>query len=254
MLRPLGLRAVVEDEGLVITADPSALVHMEIGTSRWINIDEDAEKKIAAALDSEANVELVEVPLNEAIDSITQQHKIPILIDRRALEEIGLSAEEPVTIALSQIKLRNVLQLMLRELDLTYMVHGESLEVTTVEASEARLLSRIYWLEGTGFAVGNNAPGYQSIIELIQTSIIPDTWEALGGPSTMAPVTSTRPALLVSTTYKVHESIEMLFQTLRGTHFGRDPVLERVQVPASKSPSRSGQGGLGGGGGGGGIF
>ena len=47
-------------------------------------------------------------------------------------------------------------------------------------------------------------------------------------------------ALLISTTYSVHEDIEQLFQTFRDTHFGSDPVMERVQVPAN--------GGLGGGG------
>jgi hypothetical protein len=250
MLRPLGLRAVVEDEGLVITAEPSALVHQGIGSSHWINIDEDAAGKIAGVLDSETSIEFHEAPLAEAIDSIAEQHDLPILIDHRALEEIGLSAEEPLTLSIKKIKLRNALSHLLRELDLTYTIIGESLVVTTMEASEDNLGTRVYWLEGTGFAVGgrDNTQDYQSIIDLIQTSIEPDTWEALGGPSTMSPVTSTRPALMISTIYTVHEDIESLFQTFRQTHFGKDPVLERVQVPAI--PGGGGGGGFGGGGGG----
>ena len=238
MLRPLGLKAVVEDEGLVITAEPSALVHQGIGTSHWINIDEDAAGKIAAALDSETTFDFIELPLNEVVDSIAQQHKCPILVDRRALEEIGLSSEEPVTLAFEKIKLANALSYLLRELDLTYTVIGESLVVTTIEASEQNLATRIYWLEGTGFAVGDNTRDYQSVIDLIQSNIEPDTWEALGGPSTMAPITSLRPALMISTMYTVHENIDQLFRTLRESHFGKDPALERVQVPAPQGDSR----------------
>ncbi|NNE00381.1 MAG: hypothetical protein HKN47_23935 [Pirellulaceae bacterium] len=136
---------------------------------------------------------------------------------------------------------------MLRKLDLTYTVTGESLEITTIEAIEQRLLNRIYWLEGTGFAPGD----FQSIIDALQTSIVPDTWEALGGPSTMAPLKSLRPAIMISTTYSVHEEIERFFEAVRETHFGVDPVLETIQVPAKPG---IGMGGMGGGLGGGGMF
>lgn len=243
MLRPLGLQAVVEDEGLVITADPSALVHQGIGTSRWISIDQDAAEKIAAALDEETEFEFVEVPLVEAIASIAQLHDLPIFLDRRALDNEGLSDEETVTLTLSKYKLCNALTLLLRELDLRYTVQGESLVITTGEAEEGELLDRIYWLEGTGFANGD----YDSIMNSLQ-NITPDTWEILGGPSTMVPLVSKRPALLISTTYDVHENIAKLLQTLRETHFGSDPVLESVAVPASKSPNGGGQVGGGGGG------
>jgi len=34
---------------------------------------------------------------------------------------------------------------------------------------------------------GGSFADFQSLIDLIQTTVVPDTWEALGGPSTMAP-------------------------------------------------------------------
>lgn len=36
-------------------------------------------------------------------------------------------------------------------------------------------------------AGGGSFADFQSLIDLIQTTVVPDTWEALGGPSTMAP-------------------------------------------------------------------
>lgn len=48
--------------------------------------------------------------------------------------------------------------------------------------------SRASAIEGAaGGAGGGSFADFQSLIDLIQTTVVPDTWEALGGPSTMAP-------------------------------------------------------------------
>ncbi|XZE52629.1 type II secretion system protein GspD [Planctomycetaceae bacterium SH139] len=55
---------------------------------------------------------------------------------------------------------------------------------------------------------------FDSLMQLIQTTIAPDTWEALGGPSTMAPYRANL-SLVVSTTTDVHEQIADLLASLR---------------------------------------
>ena len=243
MLQPLGLKAVVEEEGLVITADPAVLVHQGLGVNRWINIDKDAEQSIAKALEGSVQIDFVELPLDEAIEVLRQSHQLPLVIDRRALEEIGLSVDQPVSFQGEGISLRSALDLLLSELDLTYTIQGEMLVITTQEAAEDALVSRIYWLEGTGMAETD----FQNVMDVIQTSTHPDAWEALGGPSTMAPLNSVRPAMIVSTTYTIHHAIERFFEALRETHFGSEPVLKQVPAPASPQ-SGSMMGGFGGGG------
>mgnify|MGYP001827695275 CR=1 FL=1 len=243
MLQPLGLKAVVEEEGLVITADPAVLVHQGLGVNRWINIEKDAEQAIAKALDGSVQVDFVELPLDEAVEVFRQSHQLPLVIDRRALEEIGLSSDQPVSFRGKDISLRSALDLLLSELDLTYTIQGEMLVITTEEAAENSLVSRIYWLEGTGLAETD----FQNVIDVIQTTTHPDTWEALGGPSTMAPLNSVRPAMIVSTTYTIHHAIERFFEALRETHFGSEPVLKQVPAPASPQTG-SMMGGMGGGG------
>ena len=244
MLQPLGLRAVVENEGLVITADPAALVHQGIGTAHWINIDEEAAQLIADKLHQPAKFVFVETPLHEVLDAIGSEHDLPIIVDARALEDIGMATDVPISLSIEHVKLQSALAILLSDLDLTLTIRGESLVVTTIESEESQPLQRIYWLESTGVAAGD----YTSIMELITSSIYPDIWSEMGGASTIAPLGSSRPALLISTTYQVHQSIDNLFETLRETHFGVDPVMERVQVPASQN-----QGGFGGGMGGGGM-
>lgn len=153
---------------------------------------------------------------------------MPIIIDHRSLEEIGLSGDEPVTIAIADCKLRSLLNLILQDLDLTFTVQSESLVITTEEYTDQGQLNRIHWLEGTGDAAGD----YQSIFESITTSIAPSSWEAMGGPSKIGPLGSSRPALMIRANDRVHHQRENLFKTLRESHFGMHPVQEQVQIPA----------------------
>jgi hypothetical protein len=229
-LQPLGLKAVVQDEGLVITADLLAQVRSGINASRWVNVDEDAEKAIADALNQPVSMEFVEMPLKEALSVLAEMSHLPIEIDARSLEEIGLSADVPITLSKQNVKLRSVLADMVEQLDgVTYTVQNETLRVTSLEAAEAHPLVRVYWLEGTGFP----ASDMSSLIGLIQASIDADTWEALGGPSQMSPIgNSIRPGIVVTTTYRTHHQIESLLSRLRDAHFGPDPVTEKVEVPS----------------------
>lgn len=251
MLRPLGLKAVVEDEGIVITADSNVLVHRGIGVSRWINIDNDAEEAIETRLDSDFAGEFIELPLNEALLQLSEMYSLSIALDELALEDVGLSPDLPLTFSSKGIKLRNALELMLEKAFLTYTIQGESLVITTDDADQMKILNRIYWLEGTGFAEGD----YESIIEMITETIEPDAWSIVGGSSTISKLAFSRPALMIGTTYTTHQSIEQLLSSLRESHFGADPILESVEIPANtEAPAQFG-GGFGGGGmGGGGAF
>ena len=63
-------------------------------------------------------------------------------------------------------------------------------------------------------AGGGSFADFQSLIDLIQTTVVPDTWEALGGPSTMAPYPQNL-SLVISTTSDVHDQIADLLESLR---------------------------------------
>lgn len=163
--------------------------------------------------------------LANAMTTLGEQHGIRIVIDAKALEENGLTADSPVTVNLADTKLRTVLEAALSDLDLTLTIQREVLKVTTRDAAETRLLTRIYSLAGTGFPQNN----FTQAMDLIQTMIVPDTWEALGGPSTMFPMENGDGGyLVVATTYEVHHEIEELLSKLRKSSFSDDPIVERV--------------------------
>ena len=96
--------------------------------------DNSAERRIEATLDDETTLPFVETPLEEAIQTISRQHDIPIIIDRLALEEIGITTDTPVNIDLKNVSLRSAIRIMLRELSLTYVIKDEVMQITTEEA------------------------------------------------------------------------------------------------------------------------
>ncbi len=253
MLHPHGLRAVVEDEGLVITADPAALVHQGIGTARWVNVDEDAARRITTTLEDETDLEFTDMPLADAVKVIAEQHNLPIVLDTRALEENGITSDTPITFSIGKVKLRSALDILLANHELAMTIQGETLIITTPDGEDTKLLHRVYWLEGIGIA----AADFDSPISLIKETINPEGWDDLGGQSTIAPLTSTRPALVIRTTFRTHLNIENFLKTLRESHFGVEPVMEMVEVPTGSGGFIQGfgmgGGGMGGGFGGGGF-
>lgn len=65
---------------------------------------------------------------------------------------------------------------------------GESVAAGTTLRAINSPASRDAAIDGAaGGAGGGSFADFQSLMDLIQTTVVPDTWEALGGPSTMAP-------------------------------------------------------------------
>ena len=66
----------------------------------------------------------------------------------------------------------------------------------------------------SGSGGGGAFADFDSLMNLIQTTVEPDTWEALGGSSTMAPYPQNL-SLIISTTSDVHDQIVDLIESLR---------------------------------------
>ena len=104
-----------------------------------------AAEKIEEALKQPTELEFIETPLQDVMDYLKKKHKIEIQIDHKALDDVGLDpSTTPVTKSLKGISLRAALRLLLRDLDLTYVIQDEVLLITTPEEAENRLTTRIY--------------------------------------------------------------------------------------------------------------
>jgi hypothetical protein len=164
-----------------------------------------AETRLEAVLDESSSVRFIKTPLADAAMFLSQQHDIPIVIHRRALEEIGLDPSVPVTLDVSNISLRSVLRLLLRDIDATYLIKDEVLQITTREAAENRLIVKIYQLPEA------MAGKTDELLEVVPTIVHPDAWETLGGASTLAAFDG---MLIAQTTSEVHAELRSFLAKL----------------------------------------
>jgi hypothetical protein len=102
------------------------------------------DRAILKALDEPASIELTEKPLTALVDHIRQQHHIPVQIDKRALIDIGVDSDAPITAAVSQIPLHDALDLILQDLQLTWIIKSGVLLITTQEEEESHLIATCY--------------------------------------------------------------------------------------------------------------
>lgn len=170
-----------------------------------------AVDRIEGALGQPVAGKFFDEPLVNVAEILSDKTGIPIRIDRRALEDLGLTADIPVTTAIDQASLEVVLSIILRDLDLTYTIANEHLVITSVEAAESQLITRIYWAGETGLQADRNS------VEMVVAIVTPDTWEELGGPSVIRLIeteTGSASGFVVSTTHVTHRKLQQLLDMI----------------------------------------
>ncbi|HEX5472163.1 MAG TPA: hypothetical protein VFW73_09760, partial [Lacipirellulaceae bacterium] len=107
----------------------------------------DAEQRIEKALKSPLNstgLEFAATPLSDVVTQLQNDYGIPIQLDKPALDEAAIGTDTPVDASLHNISLRSALRLMLKNLQLTYIIQDEVLIITTKEAAEKSLVVKVY--------------------------------------------------------------------------------------------------------------
>jgi hypothetical protein len=169
---------------------------------------------INAALNSQTSLDLVETPLTDVVAFLRDLHDIPIVLDVRALEDVGMGPDVPVTVRLDGVTLRSALHIMLRDLGLAYAVADGVLQLTTPEAAESRLIQHIYPVGDLADPAAVQSPGCGYLADLIRQTVAPDSWAECGGPGIIVPVDHLS-VLVISQTTEVHQRIADLIVTLR---------------------------------------
>jgi len=170
------------------------------------------EKAIMKALSDAVTVDFKNSKLEDVIgyfETITGQN---FILDKESLKDVEASYDSPVTFSGKGMSLRTALRLILSGLGLTYVVKNEAVLVTSVQRAREMMVARRYYigdllggsslLRSTGILpnglfVPPFSPAAQQlqgaqmaetakqIIEMIQTSVDPQSWQANGGPGTI---------------------------------------------------------------------
>jgi hypothetical protein len=206
---PAAERSVLA-ESMLSAAEPAAdFCRCVVGTHSPIVTK--MEKALGSPLRS-AGLGFSDAPLQQVARVIEEEYGFPVRLDVPALDEIGISPEEPVTFSMSDISLRSALRLMLKHLQLTYIIRDEVLLITTPEAADQELIICVYDVrEIVGTAKDQSV---DQLIDAIVSCVSTDTWAENGGGE--AEVRWIKPGfLVVSQTQAVHEEIRALLATIR---------------------------------------
>lgn len=177
-----------------------------------------------------AGLDFSEAPLENIVNFLQEEYGIPIQLDLPALDDAGLTAEERVSANVRNVSLRSALRLMLKKIQLTYVIRDEVLTITTPEEAECELKVCVYDVRDL---IDKNRQKEQldAIADVITSCVAKQTWADNGGGE--AEIKRLPPCLLViSQTTAVHEEIgslldlvrETLRQPVPGTGFG-PPVM-----------------------------
>jgi hypothetical protein len=95
-------------------------------------------------LNQVTSLDPVETPLTDLVTIIRDMHQLPIMLKTKTLDEAGVSIDTPITKRVANMRLRTALDLILEELELTYVVLEEVVVITTPEDAQSRMEIRVY--------------------------------------------------------------------------------------------------------------
>lgn len=222
---------------------------------------------ILAELDQPTEFDFRERSLSDVMNYFQQKHEIAIVLDSKALGRAAIGTDAPVTQTLNNISLRSALRLLLRQLDLTYVVGDGYLLITSMSEAESKLSLKIYPVRDlvtldsefrpVASTIASSFPGmnelfprrpelnklggagdFFSLVNVITSTIAPDSWNDVGGPGSITAHGNSQ-AIAVSQTDDVHEEIVMLLVALRRV---RDEQLAAAKrLSPAVSPEASGK-------------
>ena len=195
-----------------------------------------AKQRIRDALARPIALDYDNVPLDEVCSRLSSELGISVVLNAERVQEHGVRVNHPITWHLSEVPLKSQLFWMLRELDLAWMVRGESLVITPTEDAQSQLITAIYDARSlTDPDLG--LPGGLPLVEnLVRRLARPDSWDEVGGPGSM---NDFQGLLVVTHDPEVHEELEQLLTALaahcrpRAATAGEQLRVVRVSPSAS---------------------
>ena len=128
--------------------------------------------RAAAALISPVTLELNDVPLKEAVETLAKQAGVSVIWDDEELAKMDLPGEETVALQASQkMQLQKALGLVLLNVGLNFEDQGDSIYVTSRQAFDNRVVKACY-------KVSNKNYSNADLSEMISTRIAKGSWQS----------------------------------------------------------------------------
>jgi hypothetical protein len=160
-------------------------------------------------LKQNVSVNFVDVPLEAAVKELAEIAKVDVRLDLQAVRAAGVREREPITLKLADRKLETVLQAIMLNLKLTWILRDGILWITSPEQdSEANKIA-VYDVRD----LCRDGAESDALIEALTSQAEPDSWDSVGGPGT---IEAANPGTLVITHQeRVQMRILELLETYR---------------------------------------
>lgn len=214
--------------------------------------EEEIQTKFELALQRPVTFEFADTPLKDVAEFIAKESGVDVVLSKK-IEDAGVQRDQPVTIKAHNISLEAFLNRMLGDLNLTVMVRNESIYVTTFEDAQSpeHMYIRVYpvadlaeYYRLPAKEGGTVEMDFDTMIDLITSTVEPDSWQDVGGPGAINGHESSR-TLIVSTRRDIHHKIAAMINTIRrakrlqALSMPSMPISSATSLPGSSLPVRS---------------
>lgn len=214
----------------------SALIALVVRSSAPLEAPLAKMAPLEKTLTAKISVSFVDQPLHEILDQLGEKIGCSIVIRRKKLAESNISLDSPLTMRGKDVVAETLLSEMLAELNLTFHVTGNALIITTQEDASQEMQIRVYdcrdfypraGAKGGGSDSGEKSeasktgdwsprsrhyPDYDPLVDLITTTVAPQSWDEVGGPGS---VERYQGILTVRQTRAIHRELERTLNMMR---------------------------------------
>ncbi|HEV3022050.1 MAG TPA: hypothetical protein VGX76_06270, partial [Pirellulales bacterium] len=164
-------------------------------------------------LDAEFEFEFLNANLGDAIAQIAKSTEISLAVDAKALDDGGVSLENPVTAVVAKQKFRHGLRALLAPFGLAWVVRHGAVVITTQVEDENNLAQEFYHVADLIDPKRAGAMTIESVVEYVTSTIAPDSWDDTGGPGRV--YVAPQGILVVDQTAQWHEEVAATLALLR---------------------------------------
>lgn len=143
-LNSLVIQTYAENKQATKSEQPTKAVTAKKARQLFYPALTEREEKLQSALHSDTTANFPEIPLEEVTTYFSELHNVPIKIQAKALEDLGISVEEPIDADLSKISLKNALLQILDPIELTFVVDREMILITSQVKASKLMKTRVY--------------------------------------------------------------------------------------------------------------
>ncbi|MCR9295297.1 MAG: hypothetical protein NXI32_21470 [bacterium] len=214
----VGGEGVVNPLGDVLFVRQNAAIQTEVtallealsnhGRQTFIN-DPSEHFELRAALEREVTIDLVEVPLETAVVRLAEQAETDIRLDRGSLNMMGIREREPVSVSLANQKLSTVLQALLLDLELTWVLRDGVLWLTSEDDANHYQKAAVYDVRD----LCSDERATTALIDAIQAQAQPEAWTESGGVGSIAMARAG--TIVVSNQERIHNEVAELLSAFR---------------------------------------